>query len=135
MAPAIFIPPTPSPTDSAELYFFPVTITNTTSTPVLNLTLIYFSLQASRQSHRPTQISSYASISPSNVLFAENRIPLPVRPVKSSESPMSPGTVATTLAAHPNLNTTILQAIANGLFLTIAQCETHAASEVCHLKE
>ena len=48
---------------------------------------------------------------------------------------MSPSTGATTLAAHPNLNATILRAIANRLLSTIAQHEANEASEIRHLKE
>jgi hypothetical protein len=48
---------------------------------------------------------------------------------------MSPGTIATTLAAHPNLNANILQAIAKGLLTTIARCDTQEASEIRCLKE
>ena len=135
MAPAIFIPPTPSLTDLAELYFFPVTITDPTSAPVLNLTLIYFNLHASNQSCWPIQMSSNASINLSNAEPAKNPIPLPVRPTESLEPPMLPSTIATTLAAHPSLNTNILQAIANGLLSTIAQCEAQVASKMHHLKE
>ena len=135
MASAIFIPPTPSPTDSAESYFFPITITDPTSTPVLNLTLIYFNLHASNQSHQPIRMSSNASINLSNVSPAENQMPLPVRLVKSPEPPMSPSTIATTLAAHPNLNSNILQAITNRLLSTIAQHEAQTTSKVRHLKE
>ena len=65
-------------------------------------------------------MSSNGSINLSNASPAENRIPLPVRPVKSLEPPMSPSTVATTLAAHPDLNTNILRAITKGLLTTIA---------------
>ena len=108
MAPAIFIPPTPSPTNLAELYFFPITVTDPTSAPVLNLALIYFNLQASNQSCQPTQMSSNGSINLSNALPTKNHVPLPIRLVKSLEPPMLPGTVATTLAAHPNLNVDIL---------------------------
>jgi hypothetical protein len=135
MAPAIFIPLTPSPTDLAKSYFFPVTITDLMSSPALDLALIYFSLQASNQSRQPVQMSSNTSINLSNALPIKNHIPLPVRLVESLESPMSPNTVATTLVAHPNLNATILRAIANGLLSTIAQHEALEASEVRHLKE
>ena len=128
MASAIFIPLTPSPTDLAESYFFPVTVTDPTSAPVLNLALIYFNLQASNPSHQPIQMSSNASP-------AKNRIPLLVRPVESLEPPMSPDTVATTLAAHPDLNATILWAIANGLLSTITQREANEASKIHCLKE
>ena len=48
---------------------------------------------------------------------------------------MSPGTVATTLVAHPNLNTNILRAIANGLLTTITQRDAQEASEIHRLKE
>ena len=108
MAPAIFIPPTSSPTDSDELYSFPITTADPISTPVLNLTLIYFNLRAYAQSRLPIQMSSNGSINPSNALPVKNRVPLPVHPVKSPEPPLSPSTVATTLAAHPDLNTDIL---------------------------
>ena len=135
MAPAIFIPPTPSPTDSAESYFFPVTVTDPVSTPVLNLALIYFGLWASNQSRQPAQMSSNRSINLSNASPAKNCIPLPVRPVESPEPPMLPGTVATTLVAHPDLNADILQAIAKGLLTTITQCNAQEASKIHHLKE
>jgi hypothetical protein len=48
---------------------------------------------------------------------------------------MSPNTVATTLAAHPDLNTDILWAITKGLLTTIARCDAHENIEICHLKE
>ena len=108
MAPAIFIPPTPSLTDSDESYFFPITTADPTCPPVLDLALIYFSLRASARFHQCAQMSSNASTNPSNALSVENRIPLPVRPVESPEPPMSPNTIATTLAAHPDLNADIL---------------------------
>ena len=135
MALAIFIPPTPSPTNLAESYFFPITVTDPTFAPVLDLTLIYFNLHAFNQSRRHAQMSSNASINLLNTSPAENPMPLPVRPVESLKPPMSPSTVATTLAAHPDLNTNILQAIANGLLSTIAQCEAQAASKMHYLKE
>jgi hypothetical protein len=62
-------------------------------------------------------------------------MPLPIRPVKSPEQPMSPSTIVTTLAAHPDLNMNILRAIANSLLSTIAQCKAQAASKMCHLRE
>ena len=65
-------------------------------------------------------MSSNGSINPSNASPTENRIPLPVRPVESPEPPMSPSTVATTLAVHPDLNADILRAITKGLLTTIA---------------
>ena len=108
MAPAIFIPPTPSPTELAESYFFPITITDPMSAPVLDLALIYFNLRASNRSHQPTPMSSNGSINLSNASPTENHVPLPVRLAESPKPPMSPGTVATTLAAHPDLNTDIL---------------------------
>ena len=80
-------------------------------------------------------MSSNGSINLSNALPTENHIPLPVRPVKSPEPPMSPSTVATTLAAHPNLNADILRAIAKGLLTTIAQRNAQEASEIRCLKE
>ena len=120
MAPAIFIPPTPSPTNSDKSYSFPITTTDPTSDPVLDLALIYFDLQAYARSRPPLLMSSNSSINPSNASPTKNRIPLPVRPVESPEPPMSPSTVATTLAAHPNLNADILQAITKGLLATIA---------------
>jgi hypothetical protein len=80
-------------------------------------------------------MSSNASINLSDASPTKNRIPLLVRPVKSPKPPMSPGTVATTLAAHPNLNADILRAITKGLLTTIARRDTQEASEVCHLKE
>jgi hypothetical protein len=48
---------------------------------------------------------------------------------------MLPGTVATTLVAHPNLNADILRAIAKGLLTTIAQRNAQEASEIRRLKE
>ena len=120
MAPAIFIPPTPSPTDSDESYSFPITTADPTSDPVLDLALIYFDLRAYARSHPPLRMSSNSSINLSNTSPTENHVPLPVRPVESPEPPMSPSTVATTLAAHPNLNTDILRAITKGLLATIA---------------
>ena len=135
MPPAIFIPPSPSPTDSDESYFFPITTTDPTYPPVLDLTLIYFSLQASAQFHQCTQMSSNGSTNPSNTSSAENRVPLPVRLVESPEPPMSPNTVATTLAAHPDLNADILQAITKGLLATIARRDAHKNIEIRCLKE
>ena len=44
MAPAIFIPPTPSPTNSDESYSFPITTADPMYPPVLDLTFIYFGL-------------------------------------------------------------------------------------------
>ena len=120
MAPAIFIPPSPSPTDSDESYSFPITTTDPTCPPVLDLALIYFGLRASAQFHQRAQMSSNGSINLSNALPVENRIPLPVRPVESPEPPMSPSTIVTTLAAHPDLNANILRAITKGLLATIA---------------
>ena len=135
MAPAIFIPPIPSPTDSDESYYFPITTADPTSPPVLNLALIYFGLRASTQLHQRAQMSSNGSTNPSNASSIENRIPLPVRPLESLEPPMSPNTVATTLAAHPNLNADILQAITKGLLATIARCDAHENIEIRRLKE
>ena len=135
MAPAIFITPTPSPTDSDESYSFPITTADPTSNPVLDLTLIYFNLQAYAWSRPPLQMSSNGSINLSNASPAENRIPLPVPPVKSPEPPMSPSTIATTLAAHPDLNANILQAITKGLLTTIAWHDAQDASKVRHLNE
>ena len=83
MAPAIFIPPTPSPTDSDESYYFPITTTDPTSPPVLDLALIYFGLQASAQLHQCTPMSSNSSTNPSNASSTENHIPLPVHPLES----------------------------------------------------
>ena len=120
MASAIFIPPSPSPTDLDESYSFPITTTDPTCPPVLDLTLIYFGLRASAQFCQPAQMSSNSSINPSNASPVKNRVPLPVHPVESPEPPMSPSTVATTLAAHPDLNADILQAITKGLLMTIA---------------
>ena len=105
------------------------------SAPVLNLTLIYFNLRASNRSCQPVQMSSNSSINLSNALPTENCIPLLVRPVESLEPPMSPGTVATTLAAYPDLNADILQAIAKGLLTTITRHDAQEASEICCLKE
>jgi hypothetical protein len=48
---------------------------------------------------------------------------------------MSPNTVATTLAAHPDLNADILRAITKGLLATIARCDTHENIKICRLKE
>jgi hypothetical protein len=135
MAPAIFIPPSPSPTDLDESYSFPITTTDPTCPPVLDLTFIYFGLRAYARSHQPTQMSSNGSINLSNASPAENRIPLLVRPVESLEPPMSPSTIATTLAAHPDLNANILRAITKGLLATIARRNTQENSEICCLNE
>jgi hypothetical protein len=48
---------------------------------------------------------------------------------------MSPKTVATTLAAHPDLNADILRAITKGLLATIARRDAHENIEIHHLKE
>jgi hypothetical protein len=48
---------------------------------------------------------------------------------------MSPSTVATTLAAHPNLNADILRAITKGLLATIARRNTQENIEIHRLKE
>ena len=135
MAPAIFIPPSPSPTDSDESYYFPITTTDPTSPPVLDLALIYFGLRASAQLHQHAQMSSNGSTNPSNASSVENRIPLPVCPLESPEPPMLPGTIATTLAAHPDLNADILRAITKGLLTTIARRDAQENIEIRHLKE
>ena len=135
MAPAIFIPPSPSPTDSDESYYFPITTTDPTSPPVLNLALIYFGLRASAQLHQRAPMSSNSSTNPSNASSAENRVPLPVCLLESPEPPMSPNTVVTTLAAHPDLNADILRAITKGLLATIAQRDAHENIEIRRLKE
>ena len=48
---------------------------------------------------------------------------------------MSPSTVATTLAVHPDLNTDILRAITKGLLTTIARCNAQENIEIHRLKE
>ena len=48
---------------------------------------------------------------------------------------MSPSTVVTTLAAHPNLNADILRAITKGLLATIARRNTQENIEIHRLKE
>ena len=128
MAPAIFIPLSPSPTNSNESYFFPVTITDPTQPPVLDLALIYFGLRASAQLHQHAQMSSNASP-------VENHVPLPVHPVESPEPPMSPATIATTLAAHPDFNADILRAITKGLLATIARRDAQENIEIRRLNE
>ena len=135
MAPAIFIPPSPSLTDSDKSYSFPIVTTDPTCPPVLDLALIYFGLRASAQFHQRAQMPSNGSTNPSNASSAENHVPLPVRLVESPEPPMSPNTVATTLAAHPDLNANILQAITKGLLATIAQRDAHENVEIRRLKE
>ena len=80
-------------------------------------------------------MSLNGSINLSNTSHAKNRVPLPVRLVESPEPPMSPSTIATTLAAHPDLNANILRAITKGLLATIAQHDAQEASEVHHLNE
>ena len=135
MAPAIFIPLSLSPTDSDESYFFPVTTADPTCPPVLDLALIYFGLRASAQLHQRAQMSSNGSTNPSNASPAENRIPLLVHPLESPEPPMSPVTVATTLAAHPDLNANILRAITKGLLTTIAQRDAQENIEIRHLNK
>ena len=135
MAPAIFIPPSPSPTDSDESYYFPITTADPTSPPVLDLALIYFNLRASAQFHLHARMSSNASTNPSDASSVENRVPLPVRPVESPEPPMSPNTVANTLAAHPDLNADILRAIVKGLLATITRRDAHENIEIRRLKE
>ena len=135
MPPAIFVPPSPSPTDSDESYFFPITTADPTYPPVLNLALIYFGLRASAQFHQRAQMPSNGSTNPSNALSAENHIPLPVHLVESPEPPMSPNTIANTLAAHPDLNANILRAITKGLLATIARRNAHENIKIHHLKE
>ena len=135
MAPAIFIPPNPSLTDSDESYSFPIITTDPTCPPVLNLTLIYFGLRASAQFRQHAQMSSNSSTNPSNASPIENHVPLPVRLVESPEPPMSPSTIATTLAARPDLNADILRAITKGLLATIARCNAQENIEICRLKE
>ena len=135
MAPAIFIPPTSSPTGSDESYFFPITTADPTCPSVLNLALIYFNLRAYVRSHPPIQMSSNGSINLSNASPAKNRIPLPVCLVESPKPPMSPSTIVTTLAAHPDLNADILQAITKGLLTTITQRDVQEASKIHHLNE
>ena len=80
-------------------------------------------------------MSSNSSINLSNASPAENCVPLPVHLVESPEPPMSPSTVATTLAAHPDLNADILQPITMGLLATIARHDAQEASKVRHLNE
>ena len=80
-------------------------------------------------------MSSNGSINPSNTSPTENRIPLLVCLVESLEPPMSPSTVATTLAAHPDLNTNILRAITKGLLATIARRDAQENIEIHRLKE
>ena len=80
-------------------------------------------------------MSSNGSINLLNASPAENHIPLPVHPVESPEPPMLPSTVATTLAAHPDLNADILRAITKGLLATIARCDAQEASEIRRLNE
>ena len=80
-------------------------------------------------------MSSNGSTNPSNALSIENHVPLPVRPVESPEPPMSPSTIATTLAAHPDLNADILRAITKGLLATIARCDTQENIKIHCLKE
>ena len=123
MAPAIFIPSSLSPTDSDELYSFPIITTDPTHPSVLDLALIYFGLRASAQFCQHAQMSSNGSTNPSNASPAENHVSLPVRLVESPEPPMSPSTVVTTLTAHPDLNADILRAITKGLLATIARCD------------
>ena len=135
MAPAIFIPPTPSPTDSDESYSFPITTADSTCPLVLDLAFIYFGLRAYTQSRQPAQMSSNGSINLSNTSPAENHIPLPVHLVESPEPPMSPSTIATTLAAHPDLNADILWAITKGLLATIARCDTQENSKIHRLNK
>jgi hypothetical protein len=135
MAPAIFIPPNPSPTDSDESYSFPIITTDPTHPPVLDLALIYFGLRASTQFRQRAQMSSNTSTNPSNAWSIENHVPLPVRPVESPEPPISPNTIANTLAAHPELNADILQAITKGLLATIARRDAHENIEIRRLKE
>ena len=130
MSSTFFIPPTPSPTDSEGSYFLPLTITDSTSTPVLDLALIYFNSHASNQSHQPIQMSSNSSINMSNVSPAKSPMPLPTQPVESPEPPITPTTITMTLAAHPKLHPDILYTIANSLLTTIAWWETQAAIEV-----
>jgi hypothetical protein len=48
---------------------------------------------------------------------------------------MSPGTIVTTLAAHPDLNADILQAIKKGLLATIARRNAQEVSEIRCLNE
>ena len=124
-----------SPTDSDESYYFPITTADPTSPPVLDLALIYFGLRASAQLHQRTQISSNGSTNPSNASSIENRVPLPVRPVETPEPSMSPNTIVTTLAAHPDLNADILRAITKGLLTTIDRRNAHENIEIRHLKE
>ena len=97
---------------SISAYKHPTNLTNLSKCPQMPLPVY-------QTSHSPRTMS----------------LSLLVRLVKSLKPPMSPSTVTTTLVAHPDLNTTILQAIANGLLSTIAQHEAHTASEVHCLKE
>jgi hypothetical protein len=135
MTPAIFIPPTPSPTDSDELYSFPITTADPTYPSVLNLAFIYFGLRAYARSRQPVQMSSNGSINLSNASPAKNRVPLLVHLVESPEPSMLPSTIATTLAAHPDLNADILRAITKGLLATIARCDAQEVSEIHRLNE
>ena len=80
-------------------------------------------------------MSSNGSTNPSNTSSTENRVPLPVRPLKTPEPPMSPNTVATTLVAHPDLNADILRAITKGLLAAIARRDANENIEIRRLKE
>jgi hypothetical protein len=80
-------------------------------------------------------MSSNSYINLSNASPAENRVPLPVRPVESPEPPMSPSTIVTTLAAHPDLNADILRAITKGLLTTIARHDAKEARKIRRLNK
>jgi hypothetical protein len=80
-------------------------------------------------------MSSNGSINLSNASPAENCVPLPVHLVESSEPPMSPSTVATTLVAHPDLNANILRPITKGLLATIARHDAQETSEIRRLNK
>jgi hypothetical protein len=77
------------------------------------------------RTHPTTQMSSNASFNASNKSPLEAPIPLPPH-ISLTLTPLalSPCTIQTTLQTQPNLNTTLLRDIANGLLQTIANRET-----------
>src|SRR6266850_3421592 len=131
-----FIPHSPSTMSSNESYFTPQICANTEPSSLeVDLCTIYQS-QRSRPYPQPDQMSSNASINLSNVLPAESLAPLPIpQPLMLAPLAMLPCTVHITLQNNPNINTVLLQMIANGLLSMIAKQETKATMNHHHFME
>jgi len=81
-------------------------------------------------------MSSNASINLSNVSPAESLAPLPIPcPATLAAPAMSPRTTQSTLTANVDINAELLCTIANGLLMTIANCETDTAMQYWRFME